>query len=232
MSLETEITALREAVERLLVDLPAALDRLTCAVDAHRVNHLSIFERAGQEALAALPPLPGEGDTASLNRPEVPFTRRSDAPAAPVAERTPVALAEVQAVATEMVRAGERALLQDLLVNKIGVGNLAQLAPDQRVVLMDLILEAGFVPPTHVDTEAATPAATPVATPPRDEPPPAEVTAAETLTVARRLIESGRGPLVKDVLINQIRVKSLEHLTPAQRVEFVRLVNVPVQEAA
>jgi len=240
MPLENEITALRQAVERL-AELPAALDRLTQAVNAHAATRLAIFERAGQEALAAIPLVPGEDEAAALKRMEVPFTDPPRPLAPPVTLRTPVSLAEVQAVATEMVRSGERALLQEALVNKIGVGSIGQLSPEQRIRFMDLALDAGWLPHTQAETEVKTPAERPssaqarmpaAANQPHDEPPPVEVTAAEALTLARQLIEAGRGPLVKEVLVNQIKVKSLEHLTPAQRVEFVRLVNGAVQGAA
>lgn len=242
MSLETEITALRAAVERL-AELPAALDRLTQAVHGHAATRLALFERAGREALAAIPPVPGEDAAAVINAYAAPFTHPMPAgaplaqPAPPTPQRTPVSLAEVQEVATEMIRSGERALVQDALVDQIGVGNIGQLNPEQRIAFMDLALAAGWLPRTTAPTAVRTPAKAEVRMPtaanqPRDEPPPAEVTAEDALAMARRLIEAGRGPLFKDLLANQIRVKSLEHLTPGQRVEFVRLAANALAEVA
>ena len=253
MSLETEITALRAAVERL-AELPAALDRLTQAVHGHAATRLAIFERAGREALAAIPPVPGEDAAAVIAEYAVPFAnpaaiapppwvlRPEAATPSPEAApaRTPVSLAEVQEVATEMIRSGNRELVQDALVNKIGVGNIGQLTPEQRIAFMDLALDAGWLPrtmpPMDVRTPAAKPAAEvrmpPAANQPHDEPPPAEVTPEDALAMARRLIETGRGPLFKDLLANQIRVKSLEHLNPVQRVEFVRLAANALAEVA
>lgn len=242
MSLETEITALRAAVERL-AELPAALDRLTQAVHGHAATRLAIFERAGQEALAAIPPVPGEDAAAVIAEYAVPFTAPAPAAATiaqPTPQRTPVSLAEVQEVATEMIRSGNRELVQDALVNKIGVGSIGQLNPEQRIAFMDLALAAGWLPRTTAPTEVRTPAAKPTvevrmppaANQPHDEPPPAEVTAEDALAMARRLIETGRGPLFKDFLANQIKAKSLEHLSPGQRVEFVRLAANALAEVA
>ncbi len=217
MSIETEMTTLREAIERL-----------TLAIDRHAANRLALFERAGQEALAAIPPVASEADAATLGH----LVANEEDPAlaaalaeTPLAPRTPVSLAEVQQVASEMMRSGQGPTLKKFLVDEIRVGNIGQLTADQRIDFMDRTLAAGWLPHTQAPEAVQAPVQMAAANQLHDEPPPAEVSPADALAVARRLIETGRGPLVKRVLIDHIHAPNLETLTPAQRVEFVRLVN-------
>lgn len=231
MSLETEITALREAVERL-AELPAALDRLTAAVVNHADTRLRLFERAGQEALAAIPLGPDEDARVALNFLAVPFINEAAAnePAPPVETLTPASLAEVQEVAREMVRSGEGPLLRTLLVDRLGVGSLDQLTAEQRSRFIALACEAGWLPRTQAP--AGDPVLPEAANHPHDEPPPAAVSADEARALAVRLIQRGDGQLVRNALHQHLEAANLEALTPAQRVVFMRLLQGSAQEAA
>lgn len=224
MSFETEITALREAI-----------DRLTAAVVNHADTRLRLFERAGQEALAAIPLGPDEDARVALNFLAVPFTNEAAAnepapPTPPVETLTPASLAEVQEVAREMVRSGEGPLLRTLLVDRLGVGSLDQLTADQRSRFIALACEAGWLPRTQAPAEE--PVLPEAANHPHDEPPPAAVSADEARALAVRFIQGGQGHLVRNVLHQHLEAANLEALTPAQRVAFMRLLQGSAQEAA
>lgn len=259
MSLETEITALRVAVERL-AELPAALDRLTQAVHGHAATRLAIFERAGQEALAAIPLVPGEDAAAVIAEYAVPFTQPTAAstpppwlrspvnqtetahtPASQAEVHTPVSQAEVQQVATEMIRSNERALLQDILVNRIGVANIAQLTEAQRITFMELAHDAGWLPRTEAPETVVEPKMTPLtgaaemppaANQPADEPPPVTISYDQARGLGLALLKTGQKAALQDILVNQLGAGSIDQLTDAQRVTFAALVNGALREAA
>lgn len=251
MSIESEIIALRDAI-----------DRLTQAVHGHAATRLAIFERAGQEALAAIPLVPGEDAAAVINEYAVPFTQPT-ATAQPSATsttppwlrssndeaetaHTPVSQAEVQQVATEMLHSNERALLQDILVNKIGVANIAQLTEAQRITFMELAHDAGWLPRTEAPETVVEPKMTPLtgsaamppaanqpaANQPADEPPPVTVSYDQARTLGLALLKTGQKAALQDILVNQLGAGSIDQLTDAQRVTFAALVNGALREAA
>ena len=145
MSIETEQTALREA-----------LDRLTAAVTGHAETRLSLFNRAGQEALEAIPLLPGEDPSVALNFLAVPFTNPAPTPAmAPKLDafndmeaanqpadeppRIVITYDEAREMGKALIKTGKKADLQDILVNRLGVGSLDQLTAAQRVTFASLV---------------------------------------------------------------------------------------------
>ena len=145
MSIETELTALREA-----------LDRLTAAVTGHAETRLSLFNRAGQEALEAIPLLPGEDPSVALNFLAVPFTTPAPTPAmAPKLDafndmeaanqpadeppRIVITYDEAREMGKALIKTGKKADLQDILVNRLGVGSLDQLTAAQRVTFASLV---------------------------------------------------------------------------------------------
>lgn len=246
MSIESEIIALRDAI-----------DRLTQAVHGHAATRLAIFERAGQEALAAIPLVPGEDAAAVINEYAIPFTQPTAA-AQPSATsttppwlrssndeaetaHTPVSQAEVQQVATEMLHSNERALLQDILVNKIGVANIAQLTEAQRITFMELAHDAGWLPRTEAPEAVVAPKMTPLtgsaamppaANQPADEPPPVTVSYDQARALGLALLKTGQKAALQDILVNQLGAGSIDQLTDAQRVTFAALVNGALREAA
>lgn len=147
MSIETELTSLREAI-----------DRLTAAVTGHAETRLSLFNRAGQEALEAIPLLPGEDPSVALNFLAVPFTNPaptqtpatapkldtfSDREAAnqPADEppRIVITYDEARELGKALIKTGKKADLQDILVNRLGAGSLDQLTAAQRVTFASLV---------------------------------------------------------------------------------------------
>lgn len=144
MSIESELSALREAV-----------DRLTAAITGHAETRLNIFNRAGQEALEAIP-FNGAEIAAAINA-EAEAERQAEAQAKAVAanddtapdpvpaetaaladEPAPVEVtaAQVRERAVELLKRGGRDQLQTVLVSEIGVGKLDQLNAEQRRVAL------------------------------------------------------------------------------------------------
>jgi hypothetical protein len=193
------------SIEQDLQNLTAAIDRLTAAVTGHAHTRLEIFERAGQEALAAIP-ITAEELAAAEAVPAVP------------------SLEEVRAIAAELIRAGRLEVLRDLLMQDFGVGTVDQLLAEQRRRFLDLATArlrespAKAEPPAAVDLAAFRAAANA----PKDEPPPAEVSVEDVLALARRLIEAGRGALVRELLTQRLGVPSVDRLNAEQRAAFVR----------
>ena len=65
------------------------------------------------------------------------------------------------------------------------------------------------------------------------ETPPAEITSAELLALARGLIERGDRPLLQHLLTDELGVGALSDLkTQAQRAQFVALINSQPGQAA
>ena len=148
MSIETELTSLREAI-----------DRLTAAVTGHAETRLSLFNRAGQEALEAIPLLPGEDPSVALNFLAVPFT--NPAPTTPTPATAPkldtfsdreaanqpadepprivITYDEARELGKALIKTGKKADLQDILVNRLGAGSLDQLTAAQRVTFASLV---------------------------------------------------------------------------------------------
>lgn len=133
MSIESEITALREAIERL-----------TSAITGHAETRLAIFNRAGEEALEAIP-FNGAEIAAAINA-EAEAERQTEAKAANddahpapsdsalADEPAPVEVthAQVRERAVELLKRGGRDQLQNILVNELGAGKLDQLDAEQR----------------------------------------------------------------------------------------------------
>ena len=133
MSIESEITALREAIERL-----------TSAIAGHAETRLAIFNRAGEEALDAIP-FNGAEIAAAINA-EAEAERQTEAKAANddthpapsdsalADEPAPVEVthAQVRERAVELLKRGGRDQLQNILVNELGAGKLDQLDAEQR----------------------------------------------------------------------------------------------------
>jgi hypothetical protein len=145
MSLEAEIVALRDAI-----------DRLTQAVHGHAATRLAIFERAGQEALAAIPLVPGEDATAVINPLAVPFTHPTSAAAStaelnpfsdlaaanqPADEPPPLTVSYDQAreLGLTLLKTGRKADQQEILDNRLGAGSIDQLTDAQRVTFATLV---------------------------------------------------------------------------------------------
>lgn len=147
MSIETELTSLREAI-----------DRLTAAVTGHAETRLSLFNRAGQEALEAIPLLPGEDPSVALNFLAVPFTNPAPTPTPATAPkldtfsdreaanqpadeppRIVITYDEARELGKALIKTGKKADLQDILVNRLGAGSLDQLTAAQRVTFASLV---------------------------------------------------------------------------------------------
>ncbi|NCC40374.1 MAG: hypothetical protein EOM21_13130 [Gammaproteobacteria bacterium] len=194
------------SIETELQNLVAAVDRLTAAVTGHARTRLEIFDRAGQEALAA-----------------IPITTAEELAAAEASEAPP-AIEEVRAVAAELIRAGRLEVLRGLLMNDFGVGSVDQLLAEQCRRFLDLAAARLADSPAKDEPPAAVASMTfpAAANEPPDEPPPAEVSLEEALAVARRLIEAGRGALVREVLTQRLGVPSVDRLNAEQRAAFVR----------
>jgi hypothetical protein len=135
MSIESEITALREAIERL-----------TAAITGHAETRLAIFNRAGEEALDAIPF--NGAEIAALINAEAQAERQAEAKAVAANDDThpapsdsplldepaPVEVthAQVRERAVELLKRGGRDQLQSILVNELGAGKLDQLDAEQR----------------------------------------------------------------------------------------------------
>lgn len=144
MSIESEITALREAI-----------DRLAAVIAGQTETRLTIFNRANEEALEAIP-FNGAEIAAAINAeaeaerqvkavsaanddaaPADPEPVETQA-AAPADEPAPaeVTAAQVRERAVELIKCGGRDQLQTLLVNELGAGKLDQLNANQRRVAL------------------------------------------------------------------------------------------------
>lgn len=151
MSIESELSALRESV-----------DRLTAAIVGHAETRLAIFNRADQEALEAIP-FNGAEIAAAINA-EAEAERQAEAKAvsaanddthtapadpeptetqaaAPADEPAPIEVtaAQVRERAVLLLKNGGRDRLQRILVDEIGVGKLDQLDAGQRCAALALI---------------------------------------------------------------------------------------------
>lgn len=146
MSIETELTALREAIEKL-----------TAAVTGHAETRLRIFDRAYDDAANAIPVTPEEleftmrkqaepagrpaNDDAAPANDDAPFDTDPDLGTTAVVEEpapAEVSAAEARALAVSLIQSGQRDRLRDILAS-IGVGTLDQLDAEQRVAFVGIV---------------------------------------------------------------------------------------------
>ena len=133
MSIESELSALRESV-----------DRLTAAITGHAETRLRIFDRAYDDAANAIPVTPEEleftmrkqtAPTGQSANDDAPFDVDLDLGSTAIVEEPAppdVSAAEARALAVDLIKSGQRERLRDILAS-IGAGSLDQLTAEQRV---------------------------------------------------------------------------------------------------
>ncbi len=139
MSIETELTALRESIEKL-----------TGAIVGHADTRLRIFDRAFDDAANAIPVTPEEleftmqkraAPTGQSANDDAPFDVDLDLGSTAIVEEPAppeVSAVEARALAIALINGGQRDRLRDILAS-IGVGTLDQLSAEQRVAFTGIV---------------------------------------------------------------------------------------------